>query len=38
LQNKTVAIVDSIEMAGVKFLNAMLKGRPGAAAVRATDS
>jgi biopolymer transport protein ExbB/TolQ len=37
LQNKTVAIVDSIEMAGVKFLNAMLKGHPGPAAVRATD-
>ena len=37
LQNKTVAIVDSIEMAGVKFVNAMLKGRAGAAAARATD-
>lgn len=37
LQNKTVAIVDSIEMAGVKFVNAMLKGRPGAATARATD-
>ena len=37
LQNKTVAIVDSIEMAGVKFVNAMLKGRPGASAARATD-
>jgi biopolymer transport protein ExbB/TolQ len=37
LQNKTVAIVDSIEMAGLKFLNVMVKGRPGAAAVRATD-
>jgi biopolymer transport protein ExbB/TolQ len=38
LQNKTVAIVDSIEMAGVKFLNALVKGRPGANAIRATDS
>lgn len=38
LQNKTVAIVDSIEMAGVKFLNAMLKGNPGVASLRATDS
>jgi biopolymer transport protein ExbB len=37
LQNKTVAIVDSIEMAGVKFLNAMIKGRPAATAIRATD-
>jgi biopolymer transport protein ExbB/TolQ len=37
LQNKTVAIVDSIEMAGVKFLNAIVKGRPGANAIRATD-
>lgn len=37
LQNKTVEIVDSIEMAGVKFLNAMVKGRHGAVAVRATD-
>jgi biopolymer transport protein ExbB/TolQ len=31
LQNKTVAIVDSIEMAGLKFLNTMVKGRQGAA-------
>ncbi|MDH3980793.1 MAG: MotA/TolQ/ExbB proton channel family protein [Gammaproteobacteria bacterium] len=30
LQNKTVAIVDSIEMAGLKFLNTMVKGRQGA--------
>jgi biopolymer transport protein ExbB/TolQ len=37
LQNKTVAIVDSIEMAGVKFLNTIVKGRPGANAIRATD-
>jgi biopolymer transport protein ExbB len=37
LQNKTVAIVDSIEMAGVKFLNAIVKGHPGTAAVRASD-
>ena len=38
LQNKTVAIVDSIEMAGVKFLNAIVKGHPGTAAVRASDA
>jgi biopolymer transport protein ExbB len=38
LQNKTVAIVDSIEMAGVKFLNALVKGRPGASSLRATDN
>lgn len=31
LQNKTVAIVDSIEMAGLKFLNTMVKGRSGTA-------
>jgi biopolymer transport protein ExbB len=37
LQNKTVEIVDSIEMAGVKFLNVMVKGRPGTVATRATD-
>jgi hypothetical protein len=37
LQNKTVEIVDSIEMAGVKFLNTMVKGRHGAVAIRATD-
>jgi biopolymer transport protein ExbB len=37
LQTKTVAIVDSIEMAGVKFLNAMLKGRQATVAVRASD-
>lgn len=38
LQNKTVAIVDSIEMAGVKFLNAIVKGSPVASAMRATDA
>ena len=35
LQNKTVEIVDSIEMAGVKFLNAMVKGNQGAVNTRA---
>lgn len=35
LQNKTVEIVDSIEMAGVKFLNAMVRG--DTVATRATD-
>ena len=38
LQNKTVEIVDSIEMAGVKFLNAIVKGHQNAFAVRKTDS
>jgi biopolymer transport protein ExbB/TolQ len=38
LQNKTVAIVDSIEMAGLKFLNTMVKGRPGATTMRASDA
>ena len=38
LQNKTVAIVDSIEMAGLKFLNVMVKGRPTAAAMRMSDA
>ena len=38
LQNKTVEIVDSIEMAGVKFLNAIVKGHQNAFAMRATDS
>ena len=38
LQNKTVEIVDSIEMAGVKFLNAIVKGHQNAFAIRATDS
>jgi len=38
LQNKTVAIVDSIEMAGLKFLNVMVKARPGAAAMRTSDA
>ncbi len=37
LQNKTVAIVDSIEMAGLKFLNTMVKGRQGAA-TRTSDA
>lgn len=38
LQNKTVEIVDSIEMAGVKFLNAIVKGNGAAIASRASDS
>ncbi len=38
LQNKTVAIVDSIEMAGLKFLNVMIKGRQGAASLRTSDA
>jgi len=38
LQNKTVEIVDSIEMAGVKFLNAMVKGSGHAVAMRASDA
>jgi biopolymer transport protein ExbB/TolQ len=38
LQNKTVAIVDSIEMAGLKFLNTMVKGRPGVTAMRTSDA
>lgn len=38
LQNKTVAIVDSIEMAGLKFLNTMVKGRTGAATMRTSDA
>ena len=38
LQNKTVEIVDSIEMAGVKFLNAMVKGNRTAVAMRASDA
>ena len=37
LQSKTVEIIDSIEMAGVKFLNAMVKGRHGTLAARAAD-
>jgi biopolymer transport protein ExbB/TolQ len=38
LQNKTVEIVDSIEMAGVKFLNAMVKGNGKTLAMRAADA
>jgi biopolymer transport protein ExbB/TolQ len=38
LQNKTVEIVDSIEMAGVKFLNAMVRGNQVAVATRASES
>lgn len=38
LQNKTVEIMDSIEMAGVKFLNAIVKGHRNTFAARATDS
>jgi len=37
LQNKTVEIIDSIEMAGVKFLNAIVKGHRSAVAMRAAD-
>ena len=37
LQTKTVEIVDSIEMAGVKFLNAIVKGHQNAYAVRTSD-
>lgn len=37
LQSKTLEIVDSIEMAGMKFLNALVKGNRGATATRATD-
>lgn len=38
LQNKTVEIVDSIEMAGVKFLNAMVRGNQVAVATRVNES
>jgi biopolymer transport protein ExbB/TolQ len=38
LQNKTVEIVDSIEMAGVKFLNAMVKGNSHSVSMRASDA
>jgi biopolymer transport protein ExbB/TolQ len=38
LQNKTVEIVDSIEMAGLKFLNAIVKGNHIAVATRATEA
>ncbi len=38
LQNKTVEIVDSIEMAGVKFLNAMVRGNQVPVATRAAES
>jgi len=38
LQNKTVEIMDSIEMAGVKFLNAIVKGHRNTFAARTTDS
>ena len=38
LQNKTVEIMDSIEMAGVKFLNAIVKGHRNSFAARAADS
>jgi biopolymer transport protein ExbB len=37
LQNKTVEILDSIEMAGVKFLNAIVKGHQNTFTVRKTD-
>jgi biopolymer transport protein ExbB/TolQ len=38
LQHKTVEIIDSIEMAGVKFLNAMVKGNRAALSSRASDN
>lgn len=38
LQSRTVAIVDSIEMAGLKFLNTMVRGKAGANALRASDA
>jgi biopolymer transport protein ExbB len=38
LQNKTVEIVDSIEMAGVKFLTAMVKGNSHSVSMRASDA
>jgi len=38
LQNKTVEIVDSIEMAGVKFLNAMVKSNQAVVNTRAARS
>ena len=37
LQNKTLEIVDSIEMAGMKFLNALVKGNRAATATRMSD-
>jgi biopolymer transport protein ExbB/TolQ len=37
LQNKTVEIVDSIEMAGVKFLNAIVKGHQNVFSARMSD-
>lgn len=38
LQNKTVEIVESIEMAGVKFLNAMVRASNVKIAARQTDA
>ena len=37
LQHKTVEIIDSIEMAGVKFLNAMVKGNRNTLSSRSSD-
>ncbi|MEJ2393739.1 MAG: MotA/TolQ/ExbB proton channel family protein [Candidatus Thiodiazotropha sp.] len=37
LQNKTLEIVDSIEMAGMKFLNALVKGNRATTATRMSD-
>lgn len=38
LQNKTVEIVDSVEMAGVKFLNTMVRGHQASVATRTSDA
>ena len=38
LQNKTVEIVDSVEMAGVKFLNTMIRGQQASVATRTSDA
>ncbi|SFL83314.1 MotA/TolQ/ExbB proton channel family protein [Marinobacter zhejiangensis] len=38
LQNKTLEIVESVEMAGVKFLNSIIRGNPAAVATRETDA
>ncbi|MDC0662421.1 MotA/TolQ/ExbB proton channel family protein [Marinobacter sp. SS21] len=38
LQNKTLEIVESIEMAGVKFLNSIVRGNRAAVLTRETDA
>ncbi|SDW06893.1 MotA/TolQ/ExbB proton channel family protein [Marinobacter mobilis] len=38
LQNKTLEIVESVEMAGVKFLNSIIRGNPAAVATRESDA